>query len=250
MNPQVIFEDEHILVIDKPAGLVVDRSETGQGPTLEDWLAEKFNNLPKRSGIVHRLDKDTSGLLLVAKTTPALENLQKQFAGKVVKKEYLTLVHGLVEAPGKVEGSIGRNPRKREKFTVLGSGKESTTEYEPVEKLQVTDNRLQEIFQDFNNIQRKKLERMGYGQFTLLKCYPLTGRTHQIRVHLKYIDHPVVADEKYVGRRMYRLDHRWCERQFLHAAKIRFKHPVSGVWLEFESDLPADLKKALSLLNG
>ena len=93
----------------------------------------------------------------------------------------------------------------------------------------------------------RKLERMKYNQFTLVECKPLTGRTHQIRVHLKYIGHPIVADEKYVGRKMYRLDHRWCPRQFLHAKKIGFYHPESGKWMEVESELPEDLRKVLEL---
>ncbi|MDO8619433.1 MAG: hypothetical protein Q7R49_05855, partial [Candidatus Daviesbacteria bacterium] len=109
---------------------------------------------------------------------------------------------------------------------------------------------LQLIFNDFNKIQMRKLERQKYGEFTLLVCKPKTGRTHQIRVHLKYIGYPVVSDEKYGGRKTYRLDKRWCPRIFLHAAKIGFNHPKSGKWMELESPLPEDLKKALNQLVG
>lgn len=250
MKPNVLFEDEDILVIDKPAGLVVDDSETQQDGTLQSWLAENYPANLDREGIVHRLDKDTSGLLLVAKTPQALENLQNQFKERKVKKEYLALVHGLVEKRGKVEGDIGRNPKNREKFTVSSEGKEAVTEYEPLEKFKVESAKLKVWFPDFNKIQMRKLERMDYGNFTLVRCFPLTGRTHQIRVHLKYIGYPIVSDEKYAGRKMVRLDHRWCPRQFLHAAKIGFYHPRIGSWMEIESGLPDDLKKALNYLNG
>ena len=240
---KIIFEDNDILVIDKPAGLVVDKSQTSHGDTLEDWLREHENNL-NRAGIVHRLDKDTSGVLLVAKTQNALDNLQAQFKERVIKKQYLALVHGLINEPGKVEGAIARNPGDKGKFTVLEEGKEASTEYEPVGKLKIQNSKFKTM-RLRAKIQTRKLERMNYNRFTLVRCYPKTGRTHQIRVHLKYKGFSIVADEKYVGRKMYRLDHRWCPRQFLHAARIGFKHPVSGVWMEIESELPEDLKKVL-----
>ena len=247
---KVIFQDNDLLVIDKSAGLVVDRSNTQVADTLEDILQKDFGIKLERGGIVHRLDKDTSGVILVAKTQEALENLQAQFQMRKTKKEYLALVHGLVETAGKVEGNIGRNPVKREKFTVLDTGKEAVTEYEPVERLQFTGDRLQEIFSNFNKIQIRKLSTIHYNLFTLLKVFPKTGRTHQIRVHLKYINHPIVADEKYAGRKMYRLDKRWCPRQFLHAARLGFYHPKSGEWMEMESQMPEDLQKVLSSLRG
>ncbi|MBI2040230.1 RluA family pseudouridine synthase [Candidatus Microgenomates bacterium] len=267
--PKVIFEDEDILVLDKPPNLVVDL-------TLVDWLRENYHSLVyhskvarQRRGVVHRLDKDTSGLLLVAKTDQAFENLQAQFKERKIKKEYLALVHGLVEKAGRVEGAIGRNPVKHDKFSVIYDGRAAVTEYEPFERLQFTRQRrgspkaagdrpsalrlrleeLQEIFHDFNKIQFRKLSTIHYNLFTLLKCQPLTGRTHQIRVHLKYIGHPIVSDEKYVGRKMYRLDKRWCPRQFLHAAKIGFFHPVSGKWMEVGSELPEDLIGVLKIFN-
>ncbi|MDP3758466.1 MAG: RluA family pseudouridine synthase [Candidatus Daviesbacteria bacterium] len=269
----VIYQDDNLLVLDKPPGLVVDPADSVKEETLVDILRREYgigleragppatHALALRAGIVHRLDKDTSGILLVAKTIEALENLQKQFQERVVKKEYLALVHGYIMESGRVEGSIGRNPGNREKFTVLPEGKEAVTEYEPVKNLQFTIYNLQKIFSDFNEqssragfhpltkIQMRKLERMEYGRFTLVKCHPKTGRTHQIRVHLKYIDHSVVSDEKYGGRKVSRLDKRWCPRIFLHAAKIGFKHPATGEWMELESPLPEDLKKALDNLK-
>jgi len=262
----IIFEDEYILVLDKPPGIVVDNSETQQGNTVESWLESRYSLLVIRQGIVHRLDKDTSGLLLVAKTTEALENLQKQFAGREVKKEYLALVHGEIKEPGVVDAPIIRNPENREKFTAVSPGRsqsppsrwpnrllegarEAVTKYEPIKRLAFSDQRLVEIFPDYNKIQMRKLYAIRYTLFTLLRCFPKTGRTHQIRVHLKYIGFPIVSDEKYVGRKMYRLDKRFCPRQFLHAAKLAFRHPQSGEWMMFESSLPQDLKMALDYLS-
>lgn len=261
MTPRIIFEDETLLVIEKPSGLVVDKSDTQNEGTLEDWLSKQLTansqSIPKardkqlnRQGIVHRLDKDTSGLLVVAKTSDSLEKLKQQFAERKVKKEYLALVHGLVESSGVVEGGIMRNPLKREKFVVSQEGKEAITEYEKVYNLQFTVYSFRKVFADLNKIQLRKLERMNYNQFTLLRCFPKTGRTHQIRVHLKYIGHPIVSDEKYAGRKIFRLDKRWCSRIFLHAAKLAFTHPVSGEWVEFGSELPEDLEKALRVFEG
>lgn len=249
MALKILFEDSQFLAIDKPAGLVVDKADTNKDITLEDILITELKiNLP-RGGIVHRLDKDTSGVLLVAKTAQALEALQKQFQDRKTKKEYLALVHGFILEPGKIEGAIGRNPGDREKFTVLEAGKEAVTEYEPDQRLAFSVQSLTEIFSDYNKIQMRKLEKQKYGEFTLVKCFPKTGRTHQIRVHLKYIGHPIVSDEKYVGRKMFRLDHRWCPRMFLHALKIGFYHPGTGAWMELEAQLPEDLKKTLENLH-
>ncbi len=248
---KVIFQDNNLLVLDKPAGLVVDKSNTQAADTLEDILKKDFNIQLERGGIVHRLDKDTSGVILVAKTQEALENLQAQFRMRKTKKEYLALVHGVIGEKGIIRGDIGRNPQKREKFAVLeADGKEAVTEYEPLGNFKFQISNFQTVFTDLNKIQLRKLERMNYNQFTLLRCYPKTGRTHQIRVHLKYINHPIVADEVYGGRKIVRLDHRWCPRQFLHAAKLGFYHPVSSKWMEVESPVPEDLEKALLSLRG
>lgn len=245
----VIYSDNDILVLDKPPGLVVDSSETNKQNTLEEILKKDFNIHLERGGIVHRLDKDTSGIILVAKTQSALENLQNQFKERETKKEYLCLVHGFITEAGRVEGSIGRNPGNREKFIVLEEGKEAATGYEPVEKLELEESTFQKIYSEFNKIQVKKMERQHYGDFTLVRCKPETGRTHQIRVHLKHINHPIVSDEKYSGRKTARLDRRWCPRQFLHAAKLEFKHPVTNEWMSLESPLPEDLKQALKNLK-
>lgn len=258
----VVFQDKEILVLEKPAGLVTTSSETNNEQSLQNILSSGFRINIERSGIVHRLDKDTSGLLVVAKTLKSLKNLQAQFKERLVKKEYLALVHGQIKEGGRIEGSIARNPGNREKFTVLDKdGKEAVTEYIPVGNFQFSISNFKTIFNDLNEqssragfhpltkIQIRKLERMQYNKFTLLKCHPLTGRTHQIRVHLKYLGFPIVGDEKYGGRKTVRLDHRWCPRQFLHAASLEFNHPITGKRISFESKLPEDLRKAFDMLE-
>lgn len=251
-----VFSDDSLIVFDKPADLVVTSTETHRGETLEDALRQDYQIPLDRGGVVHRLDKDTSGLIVAAKTAQALESLQSQFKERTVEKEYLALVHGWVEMGGRIEASIIRNPGDREKFIVVQPQKTSTfeareavTEYKPIEKFQIPNDKLQVIFVGFNKIQLRKLAVSGYGKFTLLACHPLTGRTHQIRVHLKYIGFPIVGDEKYGGRKTVRLDHRWCGRQFLHAARLEFTHPVNGKRMRFESPLPEDLSSALGQLE-
>lgn len=241
----IFFQDDELLVLDKPPGLVVESSNTTKGKTLADILKKDFGIKLPRGGIVHRLDKDTSGIMVIAKTQSTQDDLQAQFKERKIKKEYLALVHGRIEKGGVIEGNIGRNPGNREKFTVMEDGREAITEYEPVKQLTMDNAKLTNIFADFNKIQMRKLRGMNYNQFTLLRCLPKTGRTHQIRVHLKYINSPIVADEKYAGRKMFRLDRRWCPRLFLHAKKIGFLHPQKGEWMEFESELPKDLREVL-----
>lgn len=261
-NLPEVFSDDSLIVFDKPAGLVTTSTETHKDKTLEDILREDYKIPLDRGGVVHRLDKNTSGLIVVAKTVQALENLQSQFKERTVEKEYLTLVHGWVESGGRIEGAIGRNPGDREKFIVFEhfqpneEGEEegpnarlAVTLYEPKEKLLISEEKKQELFAGFNKIQFRKLTASGYGKFTLLSCHPLTGRTHQIRVHLKYRGFPLVGDEKYGGRKTVRLDHRFCSRQFLHAATLEFTHPVSGERVKFTSPLPEDLSSALDQLE-
>ncbi len=247
---KVIFTDPDILVLDKSGNLVVTNSDTVSSNTLEEILKDQFKINLDRGGIVHRLDKDTSGLIVVAKTESALDNLQAQFKNRQVKKTYLALVHGWLESAGQVVGEIGRNPGNREKFTVLGdgSGKEAVTDYRPLQKLEMSQAEVDTLYPDFNKIQIRKLATSHFALFTLVECQPKTGRTHQIRVHLKHIGFPIVGDEKYVGRRLWRLDHRFCPRQFLHAQRLEFNHPTSAERIIFESDLPEDLKEVLKKL--
>ena len=249
-NLNILFSDDYLMVIDKPAGLVVTPADSVKVETLSDILIREYNIQIDRGGVVHRLDKDTSGILLIAKTQQSLEQLQFQFKERMVKKEYLALSHGLLEGEEIVSGSIERNPKNREKFIVTEDGKEAETKFTPIQKYKLSEDKMEQLFtSQFNKIQRRKLERTNYGIFTLIRCFPLTGRTHQIRVHLKYLGFPIVGDEKYAGRKTARLDGRWCERQFLHAAKIYFYHPHTGETMTFESPLPEDLAKVLTYLE-
>lgn len=254
ISPKVIYSDNDLMVLDKPAGLVVDPSITQQNGTLAQILIEEYKIKLERGGIVHRLDKDTSGIIVIAKTQKALDALQSQFKDRTVKKEYIALVHGVLEEEKVVKGAIARHPIDREKFVVVGKesrdfkhieGKEAATVFTPLKKEVMSDEVLSQVFEGFNKIQMRKLKNMNYGQFTLVKCSPMTGRTHQIRVHLKYINFPLVSDERYGGRKVVRLDKRWCKRQFLHASKLELAHPSSGKRMVFESPLPEDLKTAL-----
>lgn len=244
----VIYQDDDFMVIDKPAGLVTTPADSISGPTVSEILQTEFGNTLDRGGVVHRLDKDTSGLLLAAKTQPAFDALQNQFRDRTVHKSYLALVHQFIASQGTIEGAIARNPENREKFTVMAGGKEAVTDYKLVGKFLMSDEKMAEIFPDFNSIQRRKLVKTNYAQFSLVLASPKTGRTHQIRVHLKHLNFPIVGDDKYGGRKIVRLDHRWCKRQFLHAAKISLLHPRTNERVEFESPLPADLAESLSCL--
>jgi len=238
LNPKIIFEDESLLVIDKPAGVTVNKAETTKEDTIQDWaeikLAKEIKEetdpvFKSRAGIVHRLDKETSGLLLIAKNNTSFLNLQSQFKERVVTKKYLTLVHGVLEpAKGTINAPIDRLPWNREHFGVFPGGREAVTDYKIVETYHGTS------LQD---------------KYSLLEITPHTGRTHQIRVHLKYLGHPVVGDELYAGRKTARDDRKFCPRQFLHAAYIKFTHSEVKEIIEFNSPLPPDLSQVLSSLT-
>ncbi|MCL4382774.1 MAG: RluA family pseudouridine synthase [Patescibacteria group bacterium] len=242
LSPKILYEDEEILVIDKPSGMIVNKADTTKDlETVQDWVEKKFkihnlkstigdSDFVKRAGIVHRTDKETSGLLLIAKTEEAFLNLQAQFKERKVKKTYLTLVHGQV-APeeGEIKAPIGRLPWQRERFGVFPGGREAETRYKVLSiKYKVT------------NGDREPL--------TFLEVWPLTGRTHQIRVHLKYLGFPIVGDEFYAGRKRGRDDRKFCPRVFLHAASIEFLHPATGKLCKMEAKLPEDLQQILSSL--
>lgn len=233
MEPKVIHETDAFLVLDKPVGWVVNDADTVEhGLVVQRWLADHYNfetihDREYRCGIVHRLDKETSGILLIAKTKSAFTELQRQFKERIVEKTYVALVHGIV-APeeGKIEAEVGRLPWRRDRFGVLPGGRDSLTYYKVLSHYTL-------------NAQ----------PYTLVEFYPKTGRTHQIRIHAKYIGHPIVADDFYAGRKTARNDRKWCPRLFLHAKGIQFLDPVSGKELEFETELPDDLMGALKFLK-
>ena len=218
----IIYQDEDIIVVDKPAGLTVHPAPGHPSGTLVNALLTLVPELAAshdtiRPGIVHRLDKDTSGLLVVARNERARADLTRQLKERAVRKTYLALVHGVPEpAQGTIEAPIGRHLRNRKKMAVVAGGREAETKYRV----------------------REALDR-----FALLEVEPVTGRTHQIRVHLAAIGHPVVGDAVY-GKRSPLVG-----RQFLHARRLAFDLPSSGRIVEFESPLPADLQTALQGLR-
>jgi 23S rRNA pseudouridine1911/1915/1917 synthase len=222
----IVYEDGDLLVIDKPAGMVVHPAAGHWHGTLVNAVLHHCPDLEgvggvRRPGIVHRLDKDTSGLILVAKNGPAHRDLQSQFKGREVEKNYLALTYGHVSpSRGEIAAAVGRDVRQRKRMAIVPGGRAAVTCYETLG---------------------------NYGKHTLLTCRPLTGRTHQIRVHLAYIGHPIVGDSVYGGRRKPPVP---CPRQFLHAHWIRFRLPSTGEQVEFTSPLPADLQAVLDALGS
>lgn len=257
MKLNIIFENDQILVIDKPSGLVVNKSETIIWETLQDILSEYFQlsdlGVGDRAGIVHRLDRETSGILVVAKTESAFSNLQEQFRNRQVIKEYIALVHGKVdEDKGNINARIGRIG-KFGKFGIVDkryiAGRETQTGYKVVDRFKMKDKEFNKlILADLSKARVDYLKSHGLF-FTLLKVLPKTGRTHQIRVALKSISHPVVSDLIYTPSKLLKFDLGWCPRLFLHSAKLSFADPVTKKRVSFDSALPKDLKSALSFLT-
>lgn len=229
MEPETVFEDGELMVVNKPAGMVVNNSVTSGHLTLQEWFVMRcpdINNyldleFGQKGGVVHRLDKDTSGILLLAKTPRAYGQLKSQFMERKVKKEYLALVHGVMaEKNGITSEPIMRHPKSWGKFTIGGGpGKAAITEW------------------------RVEDEYIGPEKLTLVRLFPMTGRTHQLRVHLKHLGHPIVGDELYTGSKVLAEDRKWCPRMFLHAQVICFVHPISGVEMKFETRLPLELEE-------
>jgi len=235
---EIIYEDESVIVLNKKAGMVVHPGHGNYSGTLANALIYHFKNLPKNSnnrpGLVHRIDKDTSGLLVVAKNQKSMTNLAKQFFLKKSKRIYHTLVWGDVKSnSGTIEGNLVRNPKNRLQMIVdneANNGKHAITNYEILEKFRYV---------------------------TYLKCKLDTGRTHQLRVHLKYIGHTIFNDERYNGNTIlkgttfskYRqfIDNcfKICNRQALHAKILGFFHPETNKWLEFDSEIPDDMSQVI-----
>ena len=223
---RIAYEDEAMLIVDKPAGLVVHPSAGHGTGTLVNALLGRSRDRGEplgsiagvgRPGIVHRLDKETSGLIVVAKTDAAQASLMRQFGERLVEKEYLALVRGAAPSPrGRVEAPIGRDQRDRQRMAVVGGGRASTTEY----------------------------EQLGAGGgYALLALRPLTGRTHQIRAHLAYLGLPIAGDLRYGGGE----GPGGLRRQFLHAARLGLERPLDGARLRAWSALPEDLATSLDV---
>lgn len=237
----IIHEDDAVIVINKPAGMIVHPGAGVTGGTLANAVAYHFgledtkiqnpkSKIQNRPGIVHRLDKDTSGLIVVAKSETAHENLSEQFRDRKVYKSYTALVHGVVKAvKGKIEEPIARDPRNRTRMGVVRGGRPALSIY--------------------------KVKR-SFERFTLLDVEIKTGRTHQIRVHLSFINHPVVGDETYNGGRdktvadvKVRAAISKLGRVFLHAEQLGFYHPITNEWMKFSAPLPDELNQFLTLLS-
>jgi 23S rRNA pseudouridine1911/1915/1917 synthase len=234
----IVYEDDTLLLINKPAGFVVHPGHGNYTGTLVNALAYHFENLPmnssERPGLVHRIDKDTTGLLVIAKTEAAMTHLAKQFEAKTSEREYVALVWGnLKEDEGTIEGNIARHVKDRMQMSVFADpeiGKHAVTHY-------------------------KVLERFGY--VTLVSCILETGRTHQIRVHMKHIGHPIFNDERYGGHLILKgttftkykqfIDNcfKALPRQALHAKTLGFVHPTTGEMMRFDTELPQDMQDCI-----
>lgn len=245
----VLYEDTDLLVINKQAGITVNRSQTTMGEKTVQDLVEEYlkiggivaknedsegdeevvSDFKGRSGIVHRIDKETSGILLIAKNEKAFVNLQSQFKQREVHKTYLALAHGRV-APekGEINVPVGRLPWNRRQFGVVAGGRESITFYEVMDYYRTNDKKRDLV--------------------TMVKLKPITGRTHQIRVHLQYLGYPIFSDFLYAGRKTQREDRKLLERVFLHAAEISFLHPGTSVRMELIAPLPPELESVMDHL--
>lgn len=249
----IIYEDDYLLVLEKPAGLVVNKSETIKEETLQDELSDYFHSGPDlgigdRAGIVHRLDRETSGLMVVAKTKAVFENLQSQFKERKIQKEYVVLVHGKIsDDMGEIDAAIGR-VGSFGKFGIVSGGRESKTVFAVETRLKIKDETFNNLTGDENKNKKKYLSNHAR-EYTYVTLFPKTGRTHQIRVHLKSIGHPLVSDLIYTPSKLLKFDILWCERLFLHAKSIEFVHPKTNKPIFFASDLPKDLKEALEHLT-
>lgn len=224
LNLDIIYEDSDLIVVNKPSGMVVHPAPGHGRGTLVNGLMYAVKDLSGikgaiRPGIVHRIDKDTSGLLMVAKNDKTHESLSDQLKAKTVKREYIALVHGIIDHDfGKIDAPIGRDNKDRIRYAVVEGGKESITHFEVLQR---------------------------FGEFTLVRCRLETGRTHQIRVHMRYISHPLVGDPLYGPKKSKKSEF----GQFLHAATIGFTHPSTDEFLEFSTDLPTEFSTFLTELE-
>jgi len=235
---KVIYENKNYAIISKKSGIIVNKSDTTKNEiTLQDIVdktglideddpSDEFKN---RSGIVHRLDRETSGIMIIAKNSNTFFAIQMQFKERNVEKSYLALSHGdIIPKKGEINVRVGRLPWNRKRFGVISGGRESLTKYLVLKTYQIKD--YEEVL-------------------SLVRLFPKTGRTHQIRVHLKHIGYPIFSDQLYGGRKIARNDRKLLERVFLHAEKISFNDPTTGDRVEYEAKLPIELKSFLDSLR-
>lgn len=238
-TPQVIYKDENIVVLNKPAGMIVNNADTSRNEyTVQDFTRENSewnmdfedneSEFAKRGGIVHRLDKETSGALIVALTEKSFVDLQRQFKERTVKKEYIALVHGRLVSEGEINVPIGRLPWNRMRFGVIPQGRASFTK--------------------FKTIAYKKFDEKNSEELSLVNVFPQSGRTHQIRVHMQYVGHPIFADSLYAGRKNISRDRKRLSRHFLHASKISFLD-MQGKNMTFEVPMSSELVDFLAQLT-
>ncbi len=290
MKIEILYEDQDLAVINKPAGVVVNLADTNHEESIQEcWMArltaaviagdsqvmkvadwgdlvpvdypteygspqEIFDD---RGGIVHRLDKETSGVMILAKNPGALLNLLSQFRNREVQKQYQCLVHGKFQVEhDTISLPLARSRENRLRYQVMPDGRSATTEYQVVQtfphlNVEKTVAEIHAKFPNATNLPRpldRKLQ-STYQSFSLVNCWPKTGRTHQIRVHLAHLKHPIVSDDVYLGHKRDQLDQLWCSRLFLHAVQITFTHPRTKTEQVFTTELPAELQHALTFLD-
>ena len=231
MDIPILYEDENIVVIDKPSGVVSNKAETVKTETVQDWMQltarvdpsqiqginPSMEYFRERSGLVHRLDKETSGVMVLAKTVGAFVELLRQFKEREVKKTYLALTHGIWQVnSGEISLPIGRRRDDRKRMGVVEDGRESVTGY-----------RVLASYREWQFPKELKVDTRGYTGFSTVEFAPKTGRMHQIRVHARHVGHPVVGDEQYAGRKRSREDRKWASHVMLQAQTIEITHPVT-----------------------
>lgn len=269
----ILYEDSDVAVINKPAGVVVNEAKSVKGETIQGWWTKRLQALDRqnavdndwqslipidfdeqygspeetfisRGGLVHRLDKDTSGCLVLAKNPGALVNLLKQFKDRKTHKTYCCLVHGRFDVlNGEISWPIARHPIQSYKMAIVTDGRSSLTKYQVLAEY--------ERFTTQAVTSLPKLSQLAthYQGFSLVECRPETGRMHQIRVHMTHLGHPLVCDQLYTGRKRARYDQIWCPRLFLHATQIEFAHPRTAKRMSIKSELATELQGCLELLK-
>lgn len=233
-KPSISAESKSYLILNKPADWVVnDASTVKHDRVIQKWIEENYSfeiskSFEFRNGIVHRLDKETSGALIIAKTKKAFEEIQSQFKERLVHKKYIALLHGrLKHLSGEINVNIGRLPWRRDRFGVFQGGRDSQT---------------------FFKLEKEYLKEKEV--LSLVEFKPVTGRTHQIRVHSKFLGNPIVGDEFYAGRKTSRKDRKWCPRLFLHAKHVSFIDPDTKKRVEYQVNLAQDLQAVLDSLQS